>query len=148
MFERFTKDARAVTIRAQQEARALGSPTIEAEHLLLALADRSGGVLAEAGLDREGVRAALDAEAERSLAAAGVAWDVPSPVIASAAPRFATSSKLALERALRAAVERGDRRLTADHVLLGILRAEVGTVPRALAIAGIDRAALAARIGS
>jgi len=30
-------------------------------------------------------------------------------------------------------------------VLLGILRADVGTVPRALALAGIDRAGLAER---
>ena len=32
------------------------------------------------------------------------------------------------------------------HLLLGILRAEVGTVPRALALAGIDRAGLAERV--
>jgi hypothetical protein len=31
-------------------------------------------------------------------------------------------------------------------VLLGILQADVGTVPRALALAGFDRAALIARV--
>jgi hypothetical protein len=35
------------------------------------------------------------------------------------------------------------------HVLVGVLRAEVGTVPRALAAAGVDRAELlAAAIGA
>jgi D-alanyl-D-alanine carboxypeptidase len=32
------------------------------------------------------------------------------------------------------------------HLLLGILRAEIGTVPRALALAGIDRAHLVLRV--
>jgi hypothetical protein len=31
------------------------------------------------------------------------------------------------------------------HLLLGILQAEAGTVPRALALAGVDRAGLAER---
>jgi hypothetical protein len=34
----------------------------------------------------------------------------------------------------------------ARHALLGVLRAELGTVPRALDGAGIDRAALAASV--
>jgi ATP-dependent Clp protease ATP-binding subunit ClpA len=54
-------------------------------------------------------------------------------------PRFATSAKTALERALRAALERNDRRITDGHVLLGLLQTEAGTVPRALAQAGVDR---------
>ena len=37
MFERFTHEARAAVKDAEGEARELGSPTIEAEHLLLAL---------------------------------------------------------------------------------------------------------------
>ncbi|GAA2810174.1 hypothetical protein GCM10020219_097610 [Nonomuraea dietziae] len=32
------------------------------------------------------------------------------------------------------------------HVLLGILQAEVGTVPRALALAGVDRTDLLTRV--
>lgn len=155
MFERFVKDARRVVAHAaEHEATALGSPTVEAEHLLLALAAEpetpAGRVLADAGLDHDGVRAALEREAERSLAAVGVAlggFELPEPAAAPRAvsPRFATSSKRALERALRAAVARGDRRITATHLLLGILRAELGTVPRALDAAGVDRIALVTR---
>ena len=42
---------------------------------------------------------------------------------------------------------RGEReRLAVADALVGVLRAELGTVPRALAYAGVDRAALIARI--
>jgi ATP-dependent Clp protease ATP-binding subunit ClpA len=147
MFERFTKDARATVHAAQAEAAGLGSPVIEAEHLLLALAASGEPTLVEAGLDRERVLAALEDETAHSLAVVGVGWDEPpGPVATVAAPRFAASAKLALERTLKAALGRGDRRLTASHVLLGVLAAEVGTVPRALALAGVDREALAAAV--
>lgn len=142
MFERFTKDAKAVVAAAVDEASELGSPSVEAEHLLLALAARGHPALAGAGLDHAAVLAALAAETERSLAAAGVDWDVPGPARTATRPRFAASAKLALERSLPAALERRENRLTMDHVLLGVLAAEVGTVPRALAVAGVDADAL------
>ena len=77
MLNRFDRDARGVAQRSRDAARERGSRTVEAEHVLLALAETSGGVarecLAPAGLDSEGVLAALDEEEARSLAAAGVA---------------------------------------------------------------------------
>ena len=84
---------------------------------------------------------ALTQEEERSLASVGVAADEVEPAVAARTPRklqFATSAKLALQRAMAVAVARGDRRLDAGHVLLGVLAAEHGRVPRALQIAGID----------
>jgi ATP-dependent Clp protease ATP-binding subunit ClpA len=154
MFERFVKDARRVVVRAaEHEAKAVGSSAVEAEHLLLALAAEpetpSGWLLADAGLDHEGVRAALERETERSLAAVGVTlsdFELSEPPTAPRrSARFATSAKRALERALRVAVARGDRRITGAHLLLGVLRADLGTVPRALEAAGVDRVALATR---
>jgi ATP-dependent Clp protease ATP-binding subunit ClpA len=139
MFERFTHDARQVVKSAETLASGLGSPTIEAEHLLLALADCQP-VLADAGLDHDGVLAALDEERVRSLLAVGIsAADFDLPPAPLTRPRMAASSKLALARAVRAAVDRSDKRIAGGHVLLGVLAAEAGTVPRALAIAGIDR---------
>jgi ATP-dependent Clp protease ATP-binding subunit ClpA len=151
MFNRFARDARAVVTNAAPIARGLGSPRIEAEHLLLAVARDdcpAARVLAVEGLDYEGLVAALEREAERSLAAAGVAAETGpfSPWVEE--PRFATSAKLALERALRAAAARRDRRLACGHIALGVLRADVGTVPRALQIAGVDRAALSDAIAA
>lgn len=154
MFERFTRDARVVVHRAEEEARTLGSPTIEAEHLLLALADeRAGGATAallhDAGLDPDGLLAALERETELSLAAAGVAigdFELPArPPAPRRRPRMAASARRALERSLRIALAHGDRRITTRHVLVGILRAELGTVPRALAGADVDRIALATK---
>jgi len=142
MFERFTHDARQVVTSAETLASGLASPTIEAEHLLLALADCQP-VLADFGLDHDGVLAALEAERDRSLLSVGIsAGDFDLPPAPRTRPRMAASSKLALERALRAAVARSDKRLAGGHILLGVLAAEAGTVPRALEIAGVDRAEL------
>jgi ATP-dependent Clp protease ATP-binding subunit ClpA len=146
MFERFTREARLVVTGAESEARELGSPTIEAEHLLLALTrlDRStavGGVLAEVGLDHDDMLTALDAERDRSLAAVGISigdYDLPRPH-ATTRPRMAANAKNALEQALRVSLARADKRIEAGHILLALLRAEAGTVPRALREAGVDR---------
>jgi len=151
MFNHFTQDARWVAHDGPQIARELGDSSVEAEHLLVAIArrdDAAARVLHAAGLDEDAIVAALVAETERSLAAVGVSADslTFSPFVET--PRFGRSAKWALELALRIALERGDRRIGTGHVLLAILRAERGTVPRTLAIAGVDREALATEIRS
>jgi ATP-dependent Clp protease ATP-binding subunit ClpA len=155
MFERFTRAARFAVTGAETEARELGSPAIEAEHLLLALTrlDRAtpvGGVLADAGLDRDTVLEALDAERERSLMAVGISigdFELPPPR-PTEKPRMSATAKSALENALRIALERSDKRIEAGHILLALLRAEAGTVPRALREAGIDQQELADRVAA
>jgi ATP-dependent Clp protease ATP-binding subunit ClpA len=150
MFERFTREARGVVQGAVDQARADGSPTVEAEHMVLALAALPGparAVLHDAGLEADALRAALERERERSLAAVGVSaadFDLPPATPSRADPRLGTSAKLVLERGLRAAQGRGARRLEAAHLLLGALAARAGRVPRALDAAGADRAALVA----
>jgi ATP-dependent Clp protease ATP-binding subunit ClpA len=129
-----------------------GSATIEAHHLLLAVAAQRGTtahqVLTSVGLDQQAVREALDREFEHSLSAVGVsraAFDLPEQSSDPGRPaRIGASAKLALERGVAAAARRKD--LQSAHLLLGILEADAGTVPRALALAGIDRADLAARV--
>ncbi|WP_141312064.1 Clp protease N-terminal domain-containing protein [Streptomyces spinoverrucosus] len=70
MFERFTKDARAVVKGAVEQCEEAGAQTVDAEHLLLALLDHGAGrgsfALAALGLAerRESVARALD-EARR-----------------------------------------------------------------------------------
>jgi ATP-dependent Clp protease ATP-binding subunit ClpA len=89
MFERFTKDARAVVQGAAEHAEEARAQTVEAEHLLLALLDRVGSrasfALAAlgAGEHRDAVRQALrDARRRAGLsqaeteALAGVGIDV------------------------------------------------------------------------
>ena len=146
MFERFTRAARTAVKDAETEARELGSPAVEAEHLLLALtrqdpATAVARALAEAGLDHDSVADALEAERERSLAAVGISlhdFELPAPH-PSTRPRIAASAKSALEQALRISLARADKRIDGAHILLALLRAEAGTVPRALAEAGVDR---------
>lgn len=151
MFEQFAADARRVVMRAaEEESQELGSSTIEAEHLLLAIAgdehSPAGRLLADSGLDPDGVHLALDRESERSLASVGVKtsdFHLPSrPSPARRKPRLSASAKLALERTARHAVARRARHITAADLLVGILRADLGTVPRMLAVAEIDRVAL------
>ena len=147
-FERFTRDARATVAAAHREALEAGDLAVEAEHLLLALAARRE--FQALGLDRGTIVEALAREERRSLAAVGLDPTELEPIARAGRsprePRFATSSKLALQRALAAAARRGDRRLEARHVLLGVLSAQHGRVPRALRIAEIDMDELRARL--
>jgi ATP-dependent Clp protease ATP-binding subunit ClpA len=151
------EDIRPVLVRAaRSEAVADGSSTIEAEHLLLALAGRHGTaaqrILGAAGLDRAAVVEALRREREQSLRAVGVTLSlnelpVPSPD-RSARPRIASSVKQALLRGHQAAASRGGGRMSSSHLLAGVLGAKLGTVPRALHLAGVDRSALVASVES
>jgi hypothetical protein len=139
------------------EARNQGARFIEAEHMLLALAASAGTdagrLLIESGLDHDRLAAALRAEHRQSLAFAGI--QAPEEGRAEAAERdrhisMGTSAKAALGRALHARHRERPRRGHRGHlegidVLIGVLQAELGTVPRALALAGVDRAALIAR---
>ena len=147
---RFVVQARAIVRQAEQEAAEAGSPLIGAEHMLLAMAGEHGieaqDVLASAGLDRDAIRAALDREFRQSLAAAGVTLPGGLPAAGrdpNRRARMAASGKLVLERALKAAAGRGQ--IQPGHLLLGVLAAEVGTVPRALALAGVDQGDLVTR---
>lgn len=147
MFTRFVKEARTVVVRAREEAAALGSSTLEAEHLLLALVGRPA--LDEAGLDRDAILTALDEDLEQSLAAVGVsmaALGVPAPVALAETPEWGASAKYTLERSLEEALARKDNYIGPDHILLAVLRPELGTVARALDRAGVDRKALARSI--
>ncbi|MEW9529172.1 Clp protease N-terminal domain-containing protein [Microbispora sp. NPDC049125] len=138
--------------RGAYEAHADGSAAVEAHHLLLAIAagpeSPAHQVLASAGLDRDAIRDALDREFEHSLSAAGVslaAFDLPRPSKAAERPsHLGASARLALERGFASIPRRRD--LRPAHLLLGILEAQVGTVPRALTLAGADRAALVTQV--
>jgi D-alanyl-D-alanine carboxypeptidase len=135
------------------EAKREGAELIEAEHMLLALAANpdsdAARLLKEIGLDHERLAAALHEERRQTLAVVGMkAMDtrLAGATEPDSSPSLGTSAKMAFRRALIGS--RHDRRrarLRGTDLLAGILEAEFGTVPRALAIAGIDRAALLVR---
>jgi ATP-dependent Clp protease ATP-binding subunit ClpA len=139
---------------ARELASDLSSRTIEAEHLLVVLADPSAGstgkVLQEAGLDRSRIEAALREENRLSLAVAGVeplTDEQASATRHTRTPVWGASAKAGLVRGHHISKEAGRVRETTADLLVGILQAELGTVPRLLAIAGTDRTELIARIG-
>jgi len=137
--------------QARHEAQDDGSASIEAHHLLLAIAGREGTVaqrvLASVGLDRLAIRQALDREFEHSLHAVGVsaaAFELPGVGRGRPPANIGASTRLAFERGFASGVRK--KELRSAHLLLGILAAEVGTVPRALVLAGVDRSDLADRV--
>jgi ATP-dependent Clp protease ATP-binding subunit ClpA len=147
MFDRFPRASRLVLERARDEAAVLGSKDLEAEHILLALTRDADPVvqrvLSEAGLDRDAVRRAIEAQDEAALASVGVsraAFSLPPARPLMQTPGWGTSSKQTMIRAMDAG--RRVARIEPGHLLLGVLRAEAGTVPRALAFVGVDQAEL------
>ncbi|WP_020136630.1 Clp protease N-terminal domain-containing protein [Streptomyces sp. 351MFTsu5.1] len=149
MFERFTKDARAVVTGAVEHAEEAGAGSVDAEHLLLALLDREGSRASFAlGLTERGdaVRQALGQARRRAglsqadtEALAGLGIDV-SEIVARVeeahgagamdgggqGPRpgrrrpFGRGAKETLEKALRIAVARRDRHIGDEHILLAL----------------------------
>jgi D-alanyl-D-alanine carboxypeptidase len=148
----FGKYVKAVLERAVDEAQEAGAATVEAEHVLLALAAEPEstvrGLLESAGLDRRRIQDALDEEFERSLGAAGINVEnselPPARRSAKRPTRMGATVKLILERGVVGAESK--RNLRPAHLLLGVLQLNVGTVPRALAIAGVDLDDFKARV--
>ena len=148
MVTRLAPDARSLFKSAEVEARTSRSAVVEAEHLLLAMSARpdtdAGHVLASVGLTHDTIEQALDQEFGASLAVAGVsvlAKDLGRP---SPEPprrlRLSASFKSAMERSVSAA--KGSRQIRPAHLLLGLLGAQVGTVPRTLHFAGVSQTEL------
>jgi ATP-dependent Clp protease ATP-binding subunit ClpA len=153
MFRKFSPDSRRAVADARSIAASLGSPTLEAEHLLLAVSRRphtgAQRALADAGLEEQRLRDALDAEFEGTLAAVGISlrdFDLDATPDRSRTPRWGTSAALALKRGAKIADGRRDRRYMPEHIVIGVLRAPAGTVPRALVRAGLDPVELSTRI--
>jgi D-alanyl-D-alanine carboxypeptidase len=135
------------------EAKKDGAKFIEAEHMLLALATDAASdaarLLNEFGLDHERLASALREEHRQTLSFVGMQVTDNQLVEATeidSSPPLGTSAKAAFKRALiGASHDRRRARLRGTDLLAGILEAELGTVARALAIAGVDRAALLSR---
>jgi ATP-dependent Clp protease ATP-binding subunit ClpA len=154
MFERFATDGRRAVVRALEVARHQGAAQVEPEHLLLALAEGEGEgggaaarALVEAGLTARAIEDAI----EQDLIAALEVVGVPASIVAATPaqpradnPAFGVASKQALERSLREAVARGDRRIGAEHLLLGLLDAPAVSVGRLLARLEVEPRRLAA----
>ena len=171
MLERFTSEARATVVGAQQEARRLGAGRIGTEYLLLGLLEQDGhaaAVLTGHGLTRDAVAAAivahtggdeLDAEALSTL---GIDLDAvrstveevfgPGALEGPGSRRrqkrghipFTLRAKKVLELSLREALAMGSKTITDGHIALGLLREGQGLAMKVLHDRGIDPQALRA----
>lgn len=147
MFERFSREARAAVISAQQVAREAASRTIDTRHVLVALAEQEGpasAALRQVGVDVDRLTSTLRTDLKASgldteaLASLGIDLDavrertdaVFGPGALDRAGHspghipFTRDAKKALQLALREAVRLKHRSIDERHLLLGILRAD------------------------
>ncbi|MDZ7929871.1 MAG: Clp protease N-terminal domain-containing protein [Rhodococcus sp. (in: high G+C Gram-positive bacteria)] len=141
MFERFTKSARAVVVSARGQAGALRSPRVEPTHLFLgalSVADEPlKTVLGKAGFTVDGVLADAQSQDARALKSLGIDLDaIVSTIDSTLGPGalegartspphhlpFGPSAKEVLKLSLKEAVERRDREIGVEHILLGLVR--------------------------
>ncbi|MBW3547414.1 MAG: Clp protease N-terminal domain-containing protein [Actinobacteria bacterium] len=128
------RDVMVVLRRAEEEARLLGAPTCEAEHILLGLMDEptvsASGVLSSLGLSRERIIEALERELVSALARANIhVAELPGPRSLGKSPRvrWGESAQRLVERSIRESADDPSLRM-----LLAIVHAEGGVIPRLL----------------
>jgi ATP-dependent Clp protease ATP-binding subunit ClpC len=130
-FTRFTKEARTVVVRAQEEARALGHGLVGTEHLLLGVlrVDEAMGarVLARLGVELEPTRAEI-------VRAVGCGDHVKASNHLPLTPR----TKRVLEHSLREALDLHHNYIGTEHILLGLVRERSGLAARLLRDLGAD----------
>lgn len=171
MFERFTGDAREAVVLAQQEAAALHHGWIGTEHVLLGVLRTGGDgarLLAGFGVDAAGVRDDVVRTVGRgdddidpdALATLGIDLEAVRERVERAfgpgalsrrgrcrrggmSPMvpFTPRAKKALELTLREAIHLGERNLTSEHLVLGLLREGDGVAARVLTERGVTLAA-------
>lgn len=134
------RDVMALLSAAEKEARLLGAPACEAEHILLALVDgpnvAASTVLSSLGLSRERIAEGLERELANALARVHVHLvELPHPLPRrdSGRMRWGESAQRAAERSIREAPEDPGLRM-----LLAVVHAESGVIPRLLAELGVS----------
>lgn len=133
MFERFSDNAHEVVSCAQEEARRLVHPCLEAEHLLLGVLRHHEGAGAEVLLGQHlslgTARRIVDELRGRG----------EKPVDVDGSIGFGRTGKDALEGALRICLELGHEDIGDEHILLALLERRAGIATRVLGDAGLDR---------
>ncbi len=164
MFERFTHNARAVVVGAQEAALRTGAPEVRPAHLLESLvsgdATLAVRVLAGLGAPGDEVRRVvsgltaqyadgLDADDAEALRLLGIDLDdvlsrIDGDLTDRRRPsghrRLTRASKKVLEHSLREALRLGDGFIGTEHLLLGLVRSGDATVLATLAAFDLEPA--------
>ncbi len=130
-FSRFTPRARRAIAIAQEEARALQSPQVGSEHLVLGLLSEPEGLAAKA----VAALGAAPGQLRSRITSAAVPAATPVP---DRVP-FGARSKKVLEVALREALRLGHNYIGTEHLLLGVLADADSAGAKALIEAGVTR---------
>jgi ATP-dependent Clp protease ATP-binding subunit ClpC len=130
VFERFTSQARAAVVHAQDEARRLGHNYIGTEHLLLGLVYDEDG-LAVNVLEAQGISCAAVRQHVEAAVPAG--QDEVGTMHISFMPR----ARRALELSLREAVGLRHGHIGTEHILLGLTRQSEGPAHQVLSELGV-----------
>jgi len=130
-FTQFTKQARTVVVRAEEEAKELGHGQVGTEHLLLGVLRAEGETAAQI-LKRLGV--------ELEPTRAGIVRSVGSGdcVKAGKPLPFTPRAKRVLEHSLREALDLQHSSIGTEHILLGLVRERSGLAARVLRDLGAD----------
>jgi len=127
-----TAPARMAVRMGRQEARAMGSDVVGSEHLLLGILrsgdQRAARVLAEMGVTIEDAR----------IAAQPTLIDGQGHAEPAGKDGISAYARSVLEQSLREAIARGEGHIGVEHLLLALLREEVGGAARTLAELGVD----------
>jgi ATP-dependent Clp protease ATP-binding subunit ClpA len=141
MFETFAPDLKGTVMRAREKAAHTGASSLEAEHLLLSLAEfpkgPAGRAMSNLGLNEARIQRALDDEFEAALARVGVSLPPLAklpPRRRERTPRWGQSAKVCLKRTQKEAVIRGDRKINNEHLLIGIAHTKIGAIPGVLKV--------------
>ena len=133
------REVTALLRRAAEEARLAGAPACEAEHILLAMVDgpeeSASAVLSSLGLGRDHIIEGLDRELTSALARAHVQLaELPRAHVGgdSSRVRWGESAQRVVERSIRESPDDASLRL-----LLAIVHAEAGVIPRLLTELGV-----------
>jgi Clp amino terminal domain, pathogenicity island component len=136
-----TAPARMAVRLGRQEARAMGADVVGSEHLLLGILrsgdQRAARILTDMGVSIDDARVA----AQPTLVDGRGHGE---PVGKDGISGYARS---VLEQSLREALSRGEAHIGVEHLLLALLREDVGGAARTLAELGVDADEVRARIG-
>jgi ATP-dependent Clp protease ATP-binding subunit ClpC len=136
MFQRFSQGARDVVVDAQREAVASRQENVSSAHLLLALlrdGSTSADLVASCGVQIARLRAALSV---RETSTDTTKTPIP----------FTPNAKKALELSLREALQLGDNHIDERHLLLALLKLDVGSASAALDSVAAERAEIRAAV--
>jgi hypothetical protein len=136
-----TAPARMAVRLGRQEARAMGSEVVGSEHLLLGVLRSGDHAAAKALLD-------LGVSLDDARSAAQPTLVDGQPTEPAGKDGIAPYARSVLEQSLREAIARGEGYIGVEHLLLALLREDVGGAARTLAELGIEPDVVRERLGS